>query len=185
MSDGLLDDELDIAEALDAWASVLDELSYYAVLGVEEDADADGLKEAFARFALSFHPDAHATRPGAELTAAGRIFARGAEAYEVLSDGALRAQYDAALAEGALRLARSGANRPDPKATEGETRPPLDTITNAAARPFARKAEELAQAESFKQARLHLDLALFHDPDNRHLRAYREWLSHELRKRGP
>jgi len=83
-----------------AWLKVLDDLTYYALLSVPDDASHDDLKRAFHVFADTFHPDAHSGRPDDEREAIGRIFRRGTEGYRVLEDPALRTGYDASLAQG-------------------------------------------------------------------------------------
>jgi len=58
---------------------------YYKVLGVEKNATADDVKNAFRRLALQHHPD----RGGS-----ADKFKEANEAYQVLSDPQKRAQYD-------------------------------------------------------------------------------------------
>ncbi|KAJ3373361.1 hypothetical protein GGF31_000794 [Allomyces arbusculus] len=67
------------------------QLDYYAVLGVDRDADADDVRKAYRREALKYHPDKHQgdARARAEIR-----FKQLAEAYEVLKDDRLRAAYD-------------------------------------------------------------------------------------------
>lgn len=60
---------------------------YYALLGVEADADGEALRQAWKRLARRWHPD----RAGAVATP---IFQRISTAYEVLSDPVARASYD-------------------------------------------------------------------------------------------
>ena len=61
---------------------------YYEVLGVERDADAKTIKNAFRKLALKYHPDRNKS-PDAE-----ERFKEIAEAYAILSDPKKRAQYD-------------------------------------------------------------------------------------------
>ncbi len=61
--------------------------THYETLGVEPDAAADDIKAAYKRLALETHPD----RQGGDEAA----FKAVNEAYEVLSDEDLRAEYDA------------------------------------------------------------------------------------------
>ena len=91
-------------ERLEAWVDVIEDSSYYEVLGVLDLADAAAIQAAFHEFALAFHPDGHEDGTEAERAAARYVFRRGAEAYRVLSDPDLRAKYDLALASGHLRL---------------------------------------------------------------------------------
>ena len=62
---------------------------YYEVLGVGRDADEAGLKKAFRRLAMKYHPDRAPDDADAEAR-----FKEAKEAYDVLSDGQKRAAYD-------------------------------------------------------------------------------------------
>lgn len=62
--------------------------TYYDVLSVPRDADADAIQKAFKKCALKCHPDKNPA-PGAE-----EAFKRVAAAVEVLSDPEKRAHYD-------------------------------------------------------------------------------------------
>ncbi|MEY3351652.1 MAG: molecular chaperone DnaJ, partial [Bacteroidota bacterium] len=59
------------------------------ILGVAKSASADEIKKAYRKVAMQFHPDRN---PGDK--AAEEKFKEAAEAYEVLSDGEKKAQYD-------------------------------------------------------------------------------------------
>jgi molecular chaperone DnaJ len=62
---------------------------YYEILGVGKSAPADEIKKAYRKVAMQYHPDRN---PGDK--AAEEKFKEAAEAYEILSDGDRRAQYD-------------------------------------------------------------------------------------------
>ncbi|MCY1273792.1 Curved DNA-binding protein [compost metagenome] len=66
----------------------MDFKDYYAVLGVEADADDKTIKTAYRRLARKYHPDV-SQEAGAEDR-----FKEVAEAYEVLGDAQKRAEYD-------------------------------------------------------------------------------------------
>ncbi len=62
---------------------------YYQLLGVSQSAGAEEIKKAYRKAALKYHPDRN---PG-DNVAEGK-FKELSEAYQVLSDGEKRAQYD-------------------------------------------------------------------------------------------
>lgn len=62
---------------------------YYEILGVDRSADADGIKKAYRKLALMYHPDRNGGAKDAE-----EKFKEATEAYEVLRDPNKRATYD-------------------------------------------------------------------------------------------
>jgi molecular chaperone DnaJ len=62
---------------------------YYEILSVTKTASADEIKKSYRKVAMQFHPDRNPGDKSAE-----EKFKEAAEAYEVLSDGDKRAQYD-------------------------------------------------------------------------------------------
>src|SRR6266849_3438324 len=62
---------------------------FYDILGVAKSADADGLKRAYRKLAMQFHPDRNAGDKSAE-----QKFKDVSEAYDVLKDDQKRAAYD-------------------------------------------------------------------------------------------
>ncbi|MDQ6967061.1 MAG: molecular chaperone DnaJ [Mariprofundaceae bacterium] len=62
---------------------------YYEILGVEKNTDANGIKRAYRKLAMKYHPDKN---PNDEAAAAN--FREVTEAYEVLSDDDKRGRYD-------------------------------------------------------------------------------------------
>lgn len=136
-------------------ADRLDLLDYYTLLGVGTNASTDEVRVAFHTFALKFHPDNHSAP--AKVQRATKIFRRGTEAYRVLRDPRQRGEYDTALARGSLRL------RPDEALVQKRQR--VQPV-NKRARPFFLKAKEALEAGKKGQAKLHLQLALQHQPDH-------------------
>ncbi len=67
-----------------------DKRDYYEVLGIGRDADGDAIKRAYRKLAMRYHPDNYR----GDKAEAERKFKELAEAYEVLSDGQKRRQYD-------------------------------------------------------------------------------------------
>jgi len=62
---------------------------YYEVLGVNRDAAEDDIKKAYRKLAMKHHPDRNPDSKEAEDK-----FKEAKQAYEILSDGSKRAQYD-------------------------------------------------------------------------------------------
>jgi curved DNA-binding protein CbpA len=128
-------EKLDILH-LAAWDDVLDDATYYEILGILHIADDRAVRDAFHEFALAFHPDAQLDLEAAERQVVARIFQRGVEAYRVLSSETERARYDLALAKGLLRLEGAGERR----VTAARS---LDELCKtAAARLYAKRAED-------------------------------------------
>jgi curved DNA-binding protein CbpA len=152
-----------------AWIEALDELSYYDLFGVEPAATHDEIQQAFHVFCETFHPDGHLDRDEVERTGLSTIFKRGTEAYSVLCDPALRAQYDAQLAQKAgppsLRVSFSPLSR-SPSRAPGGAASLEESVQTPSARPFARRAEELLSQGELRQAKLQLVMANHMDPGN-------------------
>ncbi len=79
---------------------------YYATLGVPRGTDADGLKKAYRKLAMQFHPDRN---PG-DKQAESR-FKDVSEAYDVLKDDQKRAAYDR-FGHAAFEQGGAGGNGP-------------------------------------------------------------------------
>jgi DnaJ-class molecular chaperone len=149
------DDDVD---RLRVWTEVIEDASYYEILGVLELADGQAIKSAFHEFALAFHPDAHAGSTPERVAAARYVFRFGAEAYRVLSDPTLRAKYDLALASGRLRLS---GGEPGPPARGASSLKSLEDLCRTpGAKLAARKADELIGSGRLAEARRLLQEAL-------------------------
>lgn len=140
----------------------LELLDYYTLLGLEQSATQDQIRDAFHAFALKFHPDNHLGTDDETQARANVIFRRGAEAYRVLSSGETRQRYDEGLTEGRLRFSAEdtpayGSRRPPPKQLQ---------LRSRQARPFFQKAEMAIKKADWQTAKLNLQIALQHEPGN-------------------
>jgi molecular chaperone DnaJ len=77
---------------------------YYEILGISKSASADEIKKSYRKVAMQFHPDKNPGDKSAE-----EKFKEAAEAYEVLSNGDKRAQYDR-YGHAAVNNGRGGFN---------------------------------------------------------------------------
>lgn len=77
-----------------------DELSYYEILGVPQNASADDIRRAYRNLARQYHPDAQ------QDSAAGTtaLFRQVQEAYDVLGDAQRRAAYDRGIGDSGLGI---------------------------------------------------------------------------------
>jgi curved DNA-binding protein CbpA len=141
--------------ALPDWEDVIDDASYYEILGVLEIADAEAIQRAFHEFSLGFHPDAHLDADEEARARLTRVFQRGVEAYRVLSVPETRAAYDLALAKGELRLERGAGTRVETGARS------LDELCRSpGAKLYAKRAEELIASGELEKATSELYRAL-------------------------
>ena len=151
--------DTDDRQRLEAWNDVLDDASYYEILGVLEIADDDAIRQAFHEFSCAFHPDAH---PGADAEVERllrRLFQRGAEAYRVLVYPERRGTYDLALAKGQTRLGVEA-----PKHATGVQS--LDELCwSASAKHYAREADRLISAGDLEGAKRALWQAIRAEPE--------------------
>jgi len=151
-------------ERIFEWDALLDQSSYYEVLGLLEIADTDAVRKAFREFAAAFHPDAFPEADAETADALLRIFQRGTEAYRVLARADLRADYDLALAKGQLRLDDTIA--PAPLSRDSDIRSLDELCRSPAARRYAKRAEELISAGDLTAAKRELQMAIREDGEN-------------------
>ena len=72
-----------------------EDVNLYAVLGLESTATQEGIKKAYRKSALIYHPDKHVSSTEDAKQAASRKFQQVGFAYAVLGDKKRRAKYDA------------------------------------------------------------------------------------------
>ncbi len=120
-----------LREEVGALLGQLADLDHYSALGLEEDANAAQIKKAYFKAAKKYHPDALGRLDLDDLKDdAAQVFARIAEAFEVLSDPDKKKAYDAG----------------------GSEEPEIDTARLAQAETSFRKGEILAKMGNFEGA---------------------------------
>ncbi len=85
-------------------------LNYYRLLGVPPDAGQRRIKAAYRSLAKRFHPDRNS-----DSETATELFRQVSDAYRVLSNSQLRAQYDKTLNEQKEGTATTKSNHSDPQ----------------------------------------------------------------------
>jgi len=120
-----------LREEVGALLGQLQDLDHYSALGLEEDANAGQIKKAYFKAAKKYHPDALGRLDLDDLEDdAAQVFARIAEAFEILSDPDKKKAYDAG----------------------GSEEPEIDTARLAQAETSFRKGEILAKMGNFEGA---------------------------------
>lgn len=71
--------------------------TYYDILGVSQEATEKEIKKAFKKLSIQWHPDKQVNKSEAEKKEAEEKFKEISEAYEVLSNGEKRQEYDMKL----------------------------------------------------------------------------------------
>ena len=138
-------------------AESINSTSYYDLLGIDQAADADGVREAYYGLVRTHHPDRHARESSERIHALTVVYARIGEAYRVLANPAMRQKYDRGLAAGKQRQIESSrrelGNQREPKTAQG-------------IQLFQQGKQALA-AKDKRGARARWELALQYDPDSK------------------
>ncbi|MGB5193117.1 MAG: DnaJ domain-containing protein [Polyangiales bacterium] len=139
--------------------------NYYELLGIIRTATSDQIRSAFHRFAREHHPDNFiGSREETERHTA--LYQQASEAYRVLLDSTKRQLYDEGLAKGQTRY-----NDDRLRETRRSMRPPGGVLLRSSkARMFFTRAHRAIKSEDWPQAKLNLQLALQHEPDNEELK---------------
>ncbi|MBK7947472.1 MAG: DnaJ domain-containing protein [Deltaproteobacteria bacterium] len=117
-----------LRDDIEGLAARLGKLDYYAVLGLDANANTAEIKKAYFKAAKRYHPDSLARKGLAGLEdKAARVFGRVSEAFEILTDPDKKAAYD--------------------RGTNGE--PEIDTARLAQAETSFRKGEILVKMGNF------------------------------------
>ncbi len=88
----------EILEKIEEMNSNYKSLGYYGILGINEEASEEEIREAYYRVAKEFHPDRYFSLPSEDIKKKiNTIFSYATEAYETLSNEANRKVYDRSL----------------------------------------------------------------------------------------
>lgn len=174
----------------------LDKLDYYTLLGVADSASTDEIKAAFRTFARRYHPDRFVDATDEKRDGATRIFRRGSEAFQILTDEAQRRAYDRILAQGKVRLTEDtrgsaevdvrAMNRPKaatPAAKPAPAASPENPIRTEKARALFQHAVEAAKSQDWATAWKALRAANHHEPGNAFLETRFKQVDAMLRSR--
>lgn len=174
-------------------ADRLDELDYYTLLGVAEDATTDQIKSSFRTFARKYHPDRFASEDEVKRTRATRIFRRGSEAFQTLTDPMQRKAYDRALAAGNVRLTDDGRTSETrvsaPEVAKPAPRPqpapiPDNPIRTEQAQAYFKRAVDAAKSQDWTTAWKALRAAMQVEPGNAFLETRFAQVDAMVRKNG-
>lgn len=155
-------------DRVENWLEILDRSTYYELLGILEIADEAAIQRAFHEFSANFHPDSYRGEPQALINAITKIYQRGAEAYGVLRNPALRSRYDLALTQGALRY-NPGLTSREPNSPE--TNDLVALARTKAGQLHARQAERALSEGRLADAQVLVRNALLADGENKDLAA--------------
>jgi DnaJ-class molecular chaperone len=150
-----------IQQFVDRAYAALEQTDYYRVLGVSSAASELEIRNAYYKLAARLHPDIHGE--DADPVFRGRlttVYSRVVEAYKVLSDRRKRPDYDAALAQGMLRMTAGLKIRPRAE----------EAISDANARKFYQLAQKAMADGDGRSALMNLRIAMSSEPDNPVLR---------------
>ncbi len=142
----------------------LDEVDYYALLGIEQDAGVDQIRRAFHDFARRYHPDLYALNDPEDQIKAARVYRRGTEAYRVLLNPGRRNEYDRGLARGIVRHTAATA-----VATRRSSLPPSQAPLSPIAQQHVSEAEFAIRRKDWVEAEKQLRSAKMFAPGHVHV----------------
>ncbi|VAX31291.1 hypothetical protein MNBD_NITROSPIRAE02-1052 [hydrothermal vent metagenome] len=90
--------DVELSEKIEKINNNYKTLGYYGILGINEGASEEEIREAYYRVAKEFHPDKYFSLPSDDIKEKiNTIFSYATEAYENLTDEAKRREYDRSL----------------------------------------------------------------------------------------
>ncbi len=155
-----------------ALAQILDELDYFQILKVSQNASPDEIKAAYYRESRAYHPDRFFQLPDCELkTTVGRIYKRINEASLCLRDGARRLKYltDVSGPDRARRLRFVEASEQELKKDKEQ-----EIGTTPQGRKFFMAGMQDLAALRFAAAERNFKMAITYEPANPNYKAKRD-----------
>ncbi len=177
-----LDENMSFEDKVRSLYLELENLNYYQLLGLKQDADAEDIKKAYHRMTKEYHPDKLFRDGDVELRKRLQgIFAEITQAYKTLNNPALKKEYDARLEEWedeidepekgdgkegvGKKKVRSRPPKPPVKPTEAPAKNPFMDNVLKAKRLYDGAVIEIKR-ENYASARQNLRLATTLDPYN-------------------
>jgi DnaJ-domain-containing protein 1 len=180
--------EIDLTDVESFLARVKNAQTHYEVLDVNREVSAESLKKIYYQLARNYHPDRFRKSHAPLVTRLEAAFARIKQAYDMLRDDNLRANYN-------LKLAARRKTEPEPKAPAPQTEAVVDRVVEPSVSPTesaadrAQRGRMLAGNEKTRRAaEAELLAAIKLDPKNAEYRVmlaelYRD-LGLKLRAKG-
>jgi DnaJ-class molecular chaperone len=155
-----------------ALAQILDELDYFQILKVGQNATPSEIKHAYYRESRSYHPDRFSSLPASGMKEnIGKIYKRINEAYVCLRDDSRRAKYLADI----LGVDRQRKLR-FVEASEQELKKEKEQEVGATpqGRKFFMAGLSDMAAQRFASAERNFKMALTYEPNNSNFKAKRD-----------
>ena len=165
-----MDETFEIEAA--ALAQIMDELDYFQILKVGQDASPSQIKAAYYRESRAYHPDRFFQLPNLDLKEAiGRIYKRINEAYVCLRDDTRRAKYlaDVNGSERQKKLRFVEASEQELKKDKEQ-----EVGSTPQGRKFFMAGLADMAAQRFAAAERNFKMALTYEPNNPNYKAKRD-----------
>ncbi len=145
-----------------ALSKAIDEMDYYQILRVKDNAFSQEIKNAFFRQSRQFHPDKFYNEDPKVQAMVTKIFKRISEAYKVLSDQEKRVAYTK-LIKGPER---NKFLRYNPRLIEEAQKSKEDEGQTAMGKKYYQMAKMSMQNKDYNSAKINLQLAIKMEPGN-------------------
>jgi len=155
------DEDRELRAELAARAEKLRRMSYFEMLGVDEDADEEALRAAHGELAERSHPDRFSSASAAVRQLADDVFQLISRAYETLSDPKRRTEYVLEVRKGQREAAREAESR---RALEAEV--------------AFQKGDALLRQRDYQSALAQFGRALSQNSDEGEYHAHYGWCLH-------